>query len=340
MKLRPDQLTAHLSSSLASCYLVSGDEPLLMMEACDQIRAAARAAGFEERQLFHAEAGFNWVELRDEAEAMSLFANRRILEVRIPNGKFSDKGETVQRLASQPGPDNLLLVVCPRLDSKAQTAGWFKAMEKQGAVIQIWPIERNQYPAWLKHRLQQAGLQADPAAVALLAHQTEGNLLAASQEIEKLRIAGITRVTEELLEQWLGDNSRFDAFGYADACLQGNVKDASRMLMHLRSEGVEPLSILGALTHKIRQLLLLTGKSGQQLSEAFKQSRIWPRQQAVYKSAISRLSEQQLHQALVKAEKVDAAAKGMGGDPWLLLAELTILVTATKLFQSSGMRTG
>lgn len=335
MKLRLDQLDGQLGKSLAGIYLVTGDEPLLVMEACDRIRAKARTVGFDERQLFHAEAGFDWNQLRDEAEAMSLFASQRLLEVRIPNGKPSDKGETLKSLAKSNNPDNLVLVMCPRLDSKTQNTAWFKAIEKDGVVVQIWPIERNQYPGWLKNRLQQAGLQADPAAVAMLAHHTEGNLLAAVQEIEKLRISGVQVVTEEMLSGILGDNSRFDAFGYADACMVGNIKDASRMLSHLKSEGVDALSILGALVHKLRQLLALHGKTGQQLSEAFKQSRIWPRQQNGYKSAISRLTRQQLHEAMMMAEKVDAAAKGMGGDPWLLLGELTVLITGTQLYRSS-----
>ncbi|MDO6681616.1 MULTISPECIES: DNA polymerase III subunit delta [unclassified Oceanobacter] len=332
MKLHSNQLLAHLGKPLLPVYLVSGDEPLLVMEACDQIRAAARQQGFEERQLFHAEAGFDWSQLRDEADAMSLFASRRILEIRIPNGKPSDKGDTLKALLQRPNPDNLLLIICPRLDSKSQNTAWHKAVDKHGALVQIWPIERNQYAGWLRHRLQQAGLQADPTAIALLAHQTEGNLLAAVQEIEKLRMSGASRITEDLLLDALGDNARFTAFGFADACLDGSVQDASRILSHLRAEGVEVLSILGALTHKIRQLLTLSGKTGQALAEAFKQARVWPRQQGSYKTALSRLTRQELQQALIIAAKVDAAAKGQGGNAWLLMSELTLLVTSTQLF--------
>jgi DNA polymerase-3 subunit delta len=337
LKLRTDQLQGHLGKSLLPVYLVSGDEPLLVMEACDQLRAAARAQGFEERQLFHAEAGFDWNQLRDEADAMSLFASRRLLEVRIPNGKPSDKGDTLKALLQRPNPDNLLLVICPRLDSKSQNTAWHKAIDKHGGLVQIWPIERNQYAGWLRHRLQQAGLQADPAAISLLAHQTEGNLLAAVQEIEKLRMSGAVRITEELLQEALGDSARFDAFGFADACLDGKVQEASRILSHLRAEGVEVLSILGALTHKIRQLMVLSGKSGQSLSEAFKQARVWPRQQGSYKTALTRLTRQELQQALVLAEKVDTAAKGQGGDCWLLISELTLLVTSTHLFHNQRL---
>lgn len=331
MKIRQDQLSATLQKGLAACYLVSGDEPLLVMEACDEIRAAARQAGIEDRELFHAEAGFDWNGLREEANAMSLFASRRILEVRIGNGKPSDKGAALQDLCKQPNPDNLLLIVCPRLDAAAQRSAWFKAVEKAGVFLPVWPIERNQYPGWLKRRLQIAGLQAEPAALAALAHQTEGNLLAAVQEIEKLRLLGQQTISEEMIHEAIGDSSRFDAFGLADACLLGKQAEASRILSHLRGEGVEPIMILGALNRKIRQLISLKNTSGQQLSEAFKKNNIWPKQQPPYKKALQSLSLSDLHRALQKAEAVDNAVKGNGNDPWLLLSELTLLLTSVKL---------
>ncbi|ASP38643.1 DNA polymerase III subunit delta [Bacterioplanes sanyensis] len=322
MKLRQDQLQEHLKKGLAACYLVSGDDPLLLMEACDAIRAAARQQGIEERELFHAEAGFDWATLRDEANAMSLFASRRVLEVRISNGKPSDKGTTLQALAEHPNPDNLLLVVMPRLDAKAQRTGWFKALDKAGVFLPIWPIERSQYNGWLQRRLHSAGLHAEPAALAALAQQTEGNLLAAVQEIEKLRLLGESNISEELINDAIGDSSRFDAFGLADACLQGDLAHSSRMLSHLHSEGVDAILILGALNRKIRQLIALHGLSGQQLSAAFKQQNIWPRQQTPYKKALQRLSMTQLYDALRLSEKTDSAIKGSGDNPWLLLSEL------------------
>jgi len=331
MKIRQDQLSATLQKGLASCYLVAGDEPLLVMEACDEIRAAARQAGIEDRELFHAEAGFDWNGLREEANAMSLFASRRILEVRIANGKPSDKGAALQDLCKQPNPDNLLLIICPRLDATAQRSAWFKAVDKAGVFLPVWPIERNQYPGWLKRRLQIAGLQAEPAALAALAHQTEGNLLAAVQEVEKLRLLGQQTISEEMINDAIGDSSRFDAFSLADACLLGKQAEASRILSHLRGEGIEPLMILGALSRKIRQLIALKNTSGQQLSEAFKKHNIWPKQQPPYKKALQQLGLKELHNALQKAEAVDNAVKGDGNDPWLLLSELTLLLTSVKL---------
>lgn len=328
MKLHPDQLGAHLKKELASCYLMTGDEPLLMMECSDRIRAAAISHGFNERQVFHAESGFDWQNLYTEANSMSLFADKRVLEIRIPSGKPSDKGETLKQLLKHPTPDTVLMVICPRLDSKSQNSAWFKALEKQGVLIQIWPIEREQYSSWLRNRLQHAGIQAAPEAISMLAQHTDGNLLAAVQEIEKLKMAGIQQLTDEQAEAITSDHARFDAFGLANACLEGNTADACRILSHLRAEGNEPLSILGALNHKIRQLLNLQGHHGQALSHAFKEIRVWPRQQGPYKKALNRLNTQHLHKALQIAEQVDSAAKGRGENAWLLLSNLCLTLCA------------
>lgn len=331
MKLRQDQLYEHLQKNIASSYLVYGDDPLLVMEACDQIRSSARSQGIEEREIFHAEGHFDWLGLREEANAMSLFASRRILEVRLPSGKASDKGDALEHLISQPNPDNLLLVVCPRLDAAAQRTRWFKAMEKHGVVLPIWPIERNQYPNWLKRRLQQAGLQAEPAAIALLAQQTEGNLLAAVQEIEKLRLLGIALIDEECMQQATHDSARYDAFALADACLLGHLAEASRILSHLQAEGVEAILILGALNRKIRQLIGFHGLSNAGLAEAFKKQGVWPKQQPPFRHALQRLNEQQLHGALQCANRVDQAIKGNGHSPWLQLSQLVIVLTGVTL---------
>lgn len=335
MKIRQDQLSQSLQRGLAPCYLVSGDEPLLVMEACDEIRAAARADGIEERQLFHAEAGFDWSHLREEAAAMSLFSSRRLLEVRIPNGKPSDKGEAFKDLMANPSPDNVLLIICPRLDGKTQNTAWYKALDKAGVVLPVWPIERNQYTGWLARRLQMAGLHASADALALLAHQTEGNLLAAVQEIEKLRMSGTGgqggEISREDIEEATGDSARFDAFTLADACLSARPGESSRMLAHLRSEGHEPLMILGALTRKIRQLLALHDATPQTLPDAFRKQGIWPKQQSLYRSALNRLTPDQLTDALILAEEVDHAAKGDGNDPWLLLGSLVLCLSGTSV---------
>ena len=334
MKLKPEQLNSHLQQGLAPIYIVAGDEPLIVQEVCDQIRAASRHHGIEERELMHAEAGFDWTELLDQANAMSLFASRRLLEVRIPNGKPSDKGKVLQMVAEQPNPDNTLLVVCPRLDAATQKTKWFKTLEAAGAFIAIWPIERRQLPGWLQRRIQAAGLTASQDAVSLLAQRVEGNLLAAVQEIEKLRMMGVQQISADLIDDSAADSARYDAFGLADACLLGNIADASRILSHLKTEGTDAIMILGALVRKIRQLISLKAYPAQKMTEAFKSQNIWPKQQPPFKAAVSRLTQNDLYNCLQTAEQIDCAIKGDGNDPWLLLSRLTELLTGVRLLAS------
>ena len=255
MKLKTEQLAAHLQKGLAPFYLISGDEPLLVEETCHQIRLATKQHGIEERELLHAEAGFDWTELLDETNAMSLFASRRLLEVRIPNGKPSDKGKALLEVVAKPNPDNIVLIVTPRLDAATQKTKWFKALEAAGVFIAIWPIDKNQLPGWLQRRIQAAGMSASQDAVALFAQRIEGNLLAGVQEIEKMRMMGTQQISAELVEEVTADSARYDAFSLADSCLLGNIGDASRILSHLKAEGHEAIMILGALIRKIRQLI-------------------------------------------------------------------------------------
>ena len=335
MKVNQDQINTRIQQQLDPIYLIAGDEPLLIQEICDNLRAACQQQGITERELMHAEAGFDWGHLLQEANAMSLFSSRRLIEVRIPNGKPSDKGAALLELAQQPNPDNVLLVVCPRLDAGTQKTKWVKAIEKSGVFTPVWPIDRKQLPGWLQRRLQQAGLSATPEAVAHLAHRVEGNLLAAVQEIEKLRLMGETHLTAEIIDDAIGDSSRYDAFTLADACLHGNFKDAYNVLHHLQSEGNEPIMLLGALTMKVRQLANLKAVPSGKINDAFKQNNIWPKQQAPFKAALSRLSLEEVYGCIKLLESIDRAIKGDGEDPWLLLNQLIEQLSGRQLLLSS-----
>ena len=334
MKLKTEQLGAHLQKQLASFYIVSGDEPLLVQEACDQIRRACKHYGIEERELLHAEATFDWNDLRDQVNAMSLFASRRLIEVRIPNGKPSDKGKALLDITHNPNPDNVVLIITPRLDPASQKTKWFKALEAAGVFVAIWPIDRNQLPGWLQRRIQAAGMSASQDAVALFAQRIEGNLLAGVQEIEKMRMMGTQQISVELIEEATADSARYDAFALADSCLLGNIGDASRILSHLKAEGHEAIMILGALIRKIRQLISLQAYGPQRLTEGFKSQNIWPKQQPPFKSALSRLSQADLYQCLQTAEQTDRAIKGDGNNPWLLLSQLTERLTGVRMLAS------
>lgn len=330
MILRADQLNHHLQSQLAPVYLLSSDEYLLLDEARLEIIAAAKAQGIEEHERFHAEAGFNWANLLDENSAMSLFASRRILEVRIPSGKPSDSGKVMMQLSQQLNPDNLFIFILPKIDKRTQQTKWFKAIEKQGVFLPIWPIERQQFPNWLKRRVQFAGLSIDNDALSAFVEHTQGNLLACVQEIEKLKLSGATQISEELVLQSMGDSSRFNVFALSESCLKGDLADSLNILHHLEGEGVEVLSILGVLTRNIRHLLELKGYASSQLNQGFKRLYIWSKQQADYRQALNRLSLDDLHTSLQLAQKIDAAAKGSGEDTWNLLSQLCALLCAQK----------
>ena len=189
MKIQANQLSAHLKKSLAPCYLVSGDEHLLVAEALDAIRAAARERGFSMRELHVATTGFDWPQLTASTGNLSLFAEQRIVELRLPTGKPGRVGgAAIIDLVGQAGPDTLFIVTTPKLDRGTAASKWAKAIDKAGVTLTIWPVSLRELPGWIANRMQRAGLKPDRDAVALIADRVEGNLLAANQEIEKLRL--------------------------------------------------------------------------------------------------------------------------------------------------------
>lgn len=329
MKVKAEQLSAHLRKSLAPVYIVSGDEPLLAQECCDAIRTAARANGFGEREVFHAEGSFDWNLLLTEANSLSLFAEKKILELRIPNGKPGDKGsKALLEYADAPGEDNLLLVVTPKLDGATQRSKWVKALENIGVFIQVWPVPPAQLPRWIGQRLQQAGIQASRQAVEVLADRVEGNLLAAVQEIEKLKLlAPEGEVDAATMSTVVADSARYNVFTLVDRVLEGDAQSAARTLRGLREEGTEPPVVLWALTREIRTLIKANDAHlrGERLEGALKGAGVWDKRQPLYKQALRRLKPAQLQAMLRLARNTDQAIKGLSRDnPWQNLTELTL----------------
>ena len=247
LKLTAEQLAGHLAGRLAPVYLVSGDDPLLCMEALDAIRAAARRAGFDERlQLFIERSAAVWEEAIGATQTLSLFASRRILEIRMPGGKPGHGAATLLRLIAAAGDDLLLIVLTGRLDRDVQGSEWVRAIQERGAWLPIWPVDAARFPYWLRQRLRAAGLTASDEAIALLAEATEGNLLAARQEIDKLLLyhgAG-TRLEAAQLAEALSDSARFDVKSLTDAIGARAATRALRVLAGLRAEGAEEVRIL------------------------------------------------------------------------------------------------
>ncbi|HEY5624620.1 MAG TPA: DNA polymerase III subunit delta [Gammaproteobacteria bacterium] len=335
MKLAAQKLNSHLGRNLAPVYLVAGDEPLVVAEALEAIRARARHQGFEQRDLYTVERGFRWSELVADADSLSLFARRRILEVRLASLRPGDEGrQTIQELVEREDQDRLLIIVTPKLDSAAGRAAWVKAIDKHGVIVQAWPVERAYLPAWIRDRAARSGLRFTASAAELLADRTEGNLLAADQEIQKLALLhGQHEVTESDVLDSVADSSRYDVFRLVDAVLAGNARRALSIVDGLRGEGVEPALVLWALSRELGLLIRLKTAIGQGKSEssALSKLRVWPRRQPLLARAIRRNSLDALRSRLVEAAEVDAIVKGLrAGSPWDALTRLVMEMLATE----------
>ncbi|GAB1263800.1 DNA polymerase III subunit delta [Aurantivibrio infirmus] len=319
-KIRVEQLAKELKSTLAPIYVVSGDEHLVVQECCDDIRAAAKAAGYTDRELYHADNNFDWSQLTYSSQSLSLFSNQKLIEVRL-TGKLSDKGrKELVAYSESPPNDAILLLVAPKFDRNVQNAKWFKALESASAYLQIWPVNGAQLPRWINTRAKKLGLQIDNEALDILVSRVEGNLLAAAQELEKLAlISEDNRISAKLMSHAATDSARYDVYSLIDKALHGDARSAVKNLSGLKSDGTDILAILWALTREIRTLIQLQEAidSGKNFASAARQSGIWDSRQSLIKGALSRLRLKQLHTLLRKASQVDKSAKGMhGADPW------------------------
>ena len=325
MKIQANQLSSALRQGLAPCYLVTGDEHLLVAEALDSIRAAAREQGFTARDLHVTGPGFDWAAVRDASANLSLFAERRIVEIVLPTGKPGrDGGAALVELAETLHPDTLLLVTGAKLDRGAASAKWAKTLERVGTFVPIWPIERRDLPGWIAARMRAVDLEPDRDAVALLADRVEGNLLAASQEIQKLRLVlGAGPVTGDAVAAAVANSSRFDVYKLADAALAGNAARAIAMQQSLKVEGVEPVLAVWALTREVRVLARLreSAQGSRNPAAAMQKLGVWRNRQGLIKSALGRHSLAATYRLLKLLGRADASAKGQApGDPWQMLS--------------------
>ena len=336
MQVRADQLLDRLTGSLARVYLVHGDEPLLTMEACQAVRDAARAQGYSERQVFSVDKSFDWQALTGASQSMSLFAEKRLMELRLPTGKPGTSGsEVIATLAATPDDDTILLVWSGRLDKRAQASKWVKALEQAGVVVAVYPLSSRELPGWIKQRMKQHSLNAGPGVAELLAYRYEGNLLALAQEIEKLSLLFVDDLVSVAdIEDKLGDGARFDVFRMVDTCLQGDGPAAVRALTGLRSEGVAPVLILWALVREIRALAQMSAEMavGKSESQLFREFRVWSTRQALVRTALRRHPRNRWYSLLQGAHRADKVIKGREpGDAWLALQALGLALSGVRL---------
>lgn len=334
MRINSDRLGGHLQKSLQPFYWIAGDETLLVMETLDQLRGHCRQHGFSEWEQLFADRYFDWQTLLQTANSMSLFAERRIIEVRLNTAKVDEAARAVlQKYLASPNPDNVLILVTPKLESASLNTKWFKTLEAGGVFVQVWPVDVKALPGWIESRLARHGLSADAEAVTLLTDRVEGNLLAANQEIEKLRIlTGAStdnriRIGQKHVMSLVADHSRFNVFTLIDAALYGDAQRAQKVLDGLRADGNEPLALLGMLARELRQLIEVRAlmEGGQDISSALQKKGIRRIHEAPVKAALRRLHRPQLEDILRGARQVDQAVKGMSPEnPWTALSNLVL----------------
>ncbi|MCW8907684.1 MAG: DNA polymerase III subunit delta [Sedimenticola sp.] len=329
MRLRPHELPTRLrQQGLAPIYMISGDEPLQMNEAADAVRAAAREAGYSEREILDADSRFDWGRLAAEANTLSLFAEKKIIDLRIPSGKPGrEGGKALAEYAERPPQETLLLVTLPKLDRNQARSKWLQAIDSAGVLVQIWPIEGARLPPWIEQRMRQQELTPGPDVVTLLAERIEGNLLAAAQEIDKLKLLhGSGVITPETLLESVADSARYDVFGLVDAALAGNVGRSIRVLNGLRAEGTAAPVVLWALNREIRLLCSLSrqmkpGRSAQQVVATARE--VWDKRKPLVAKGLQRLNRRQWQQLLRLCHLADRAIKGQSRqDPWLQLQHI------------------
>ena len=325
MRLRFNQLRAHAQGPLAPVYLVCGDEPWQLGEAASALRAAARAQGFTEREVLDQDGNFDWSLLAASASAMSLFAERKQIELRLGSAKIGAEGSAaIRAYCERPCPDNLLLVIAPALDRKELDAAWVKAIDGVGALVQVWPLKGTELTRWLGERLTAAGLIPGEGVAELIAERSEGNLLAAVQEVEKLallREPGPLAV-EDLLGN-LADSARFDVFALSDAALAGDRARVARVLAVLQAEGTAHVLVLWTLARDIRMLAEAAAARAARrpLGPVLSAHRVPRMREEAVGRALGRLSPAFLRRLLQRCLEVDLAIKGQRqGDPWQLLA--------------------
>jgi DNA polymerase III subunit delta len=320
MRLTVTQLIPQLQRKLSPVYLLTGDEPLQMMECSDAVRHQARKLGFSERVVFDVDKQFDWYLLRESADSLSLFAQRRLLELRLTDKTPNNEGSKILSEYVQSPPDDIiLLITAAKLDASKQKAKWFTAVEQHGVVVPIWPVDASKLPEWVAARLRCEGFQAEADVAYLIAERSEGHLLACAQEIAKLNLLyGKGVLTLAQAAEAIADNARFEVFDWIDTLLDGDIRRGVRQLQTMRF-AIEPVLLLWALEREIRTLALLAyiANKGQINDSVFKQYRIWDKRKKLIIKAIKRHPVQQWQRFLLHCGLIDRIIKGMAaGNVW------------------------
>ena len=314
---------------LEPVHTVCGDEPYLVEEAAAAVRHAAHEAGYDERIVHHADGKFDWHVLADASASLSLFASKRLIELRLPSAKPGDAGSrALAAYCERPAEDTVLLVILGKLDGTTRKSRWVDALRRAGPFEEFRPLAPAALNRWLVERLRARGLQPHPDAVELLVQRVEGNLLAAAQEVDKLALLHPGgAVTVEAVRDAVADSARYDLFSWVDAALAGDSPRALRMLDGMHAEGAEPVLLLWALVRDLRTLASVTGAAerGDGIDQALRSARVWSSRQSLMRSAANRLRAARVSRLLRRAAGADRVIKGAApGNGWDELAYLTV----------------
>ena len=336
LKLTLESLRTHLAGEPARAYLVTGDEALLVAEAADAIRARARSAGFDEREVIFIERVADWEAVRETSNNLSLFGSRKLIEIRLPSGKPGAGGsKAIVELLQNSSPDNIYLMLTGKLEWEQNSSAWVKAFESAGAWLPVWPVELERLPQWLRARAAKLDLEIDDDAARFIVDRTEGNLLAAQQELQKLELGATNtgrkkHITLAAVQASIGDSARFDVFQLGEAALGADVPRALRILAGLRSEGVEPTLALWSLAREVHNVWGTTSPGP---------SRGRQKPSAALENAKRRASKLPFARLAARISRADRMIKGQhAGDAWDELALLIVEFSGRRTLPLTGTR--
>ena len=338
MQLKPQQLAGALQKKLASIYLISGDEPQQISELSDLVRATAKDRGFLCREIYFVDKQFNWLQLGAATDTLSLFDDKKIIELKLPEKLDTPSSQALADYCRHSPDDNLMLLTSAKLSKESQKQAWFQAVDQLGCAIQVWPLAGQELLRWLEEKLRQRGMTAESDALRLLADKTEGNLLAAAQDIEKLFVLhGPVRIGKAQVTEMVADNSRYDVFQLVESVLAARVDKALKILASLKAEGLSPAIVVWAIAREARLLVGYKSSANPELKDRLlKANNVWGDRKQLVELSAKKLSHVNLNHVLALAAKADRQLKGQElGDVWGTLLDaclnLSGAVSPTKL---------
>jgi len=336
MQIRFDQLATHLQKDLKPVYLVTGDEPLQHAEATDARDGDDIERDYTTREVHEAGGDFDWNRLGEAADSLSLFADKRLVDLRLPSGKPGREGGAALRAWCERLPeDTVLLIAAGRIDPQSRSSAWYKAVAAAGAVVPVWPVNVDDLPDWIRQRMHARGLQPTGEAVKLLAARVEGNLLAAAQEIDKLLLlGGAGKVDAERVAEAVADSARWSIFDLTDAIVAGAPARVARIVNGLRAEGSQPPMLIWVLHRELNQLAAIAARieAGQAPAAAMKAAGVWDRRQPAVGRAVARMGASEWGALAASCGRLDRLAKGAAeGSVWDELLECALIAAGARM---------